>query len=350
MRAFDYALPYPALLTPEIVSLLSRIHEYKGMQIRLLETDKDTITHLTEIAKLQSTEASNRIEGICTSADRLKMLVMDKTTPRTRGENEIAGYRDVLNKICNEYEYIPLIPSEILQLHRDLYKYSGMGGGSYRSSDNVIEEKDAEGDKRIRFQSVPAWATPEAVEQACAAYSRALQNPQYDPLLVFPMFILDFLCIHPFNDGNGRMSRLLTLLLLYRSEYLVGQYISIEKIIEKTKEDYYDALQASSAGWHEQENDYTPFVRYTLRVILTAYRDFLERTKLLTAPKVSKPDRIAAIIRDTLGTITKSEIMARCPDTSQVTVQRALSDLLKTGQIIKIGGGRYTAYTWNRER
>ena len=350
MRAYDYSLFYPPLLTPEIVSLLSQIHEYKGMQIRLLETDKDTVTHLTEIAKIQSTEASNRIEGIYTSDDRLKMLVMDKTTPRTRGENEIAGYRDVLNTIHENYNFIPPTPSVILQLHRDLYKYSGTGGGAYKSTDNVIEEIDANGNKHIRFQPIPAWATPEAVDHACAAYSQALQNPQYDPLLLLPMFILDFLCIHPFNDGNGRMSRLLTLLLLYRSEYLVGQYVSIEKIIEKTKENYYDALQASSAGWHEQKNDYTPFVRYTLQVLLTAYRDFAERAKLLTAPKVSKPDRIAAIIRDTLGTITKSEIMARCPDISQVTVQRALSDLLKTGQIIKIGGGRYTAYTWNRER
>ena len=171
-----------------------------------------------------------------------------------------------------------------------------------------------------------------------------------DPLLIIPMFILDFLCIHPFNDGNGRMSRLLTLLLLYKAGYIVGKYISIEKVIETSKDTYYEALQSSSQDWHEEKNDYAHFVRYMLGVILSAYREFSERVKVLTTSGMSKPDRIREIIKDTLGKITKTEIMHECPDISQVTIQRTLNELVKNGNIIKIGGGRYTSYVWNREK
>ena len=238
----------------------------------------------------------------------------------------------------------------ILQLHRDLYKYSGSSiGGSYKSSDNVIAEEDAQGNQFVRFQPVPAWETPEAIESICAAYNEALQNPDADSLLLIPMFILDFLCIHPFNDGNGRMSRLLTLLLLYRSGYIVGKYISIEKIIEQSKDTYYEALQYSSENWHEGKNDYAPFVQYLLGVLVSAHREFSSRAEVLSAKKLSKPDRIREIIKGTLGRITKAEIMEQCPDISQVTVQRTLADLLSKDEIIKISGGRYTSYTWNRE-
>ena len=177
-----------------------------------------------------------------------------------------------------------------------------------------------------------------------------MRDAELDPLLLIPIFILDFLCIHPFNDGNGRMSRLLTLLLLYRSGYIVGKYISIEKLISDTKETYYEVLQASSYNWHEGTNDYAPFVTYMLSVLVAAYRDFESRIELLTTKGLSKPDRVREIIKNHLGKITKSEIMAKCPDISQITVQRALADLIKSGEILKIGGGRYTSYTWNRER
>ena len=177
-----------------------------------------------------------------------------------------------------------------------------------------------------------------------------MQDTDLDPLLLIPIFILDFLCIHPFNDGNGRMSRLLTLLLLYRSGYIVGKYISIEKLISDTKETYYEALQQSSYNWHEGTNDYAPFVTYMLGVLVAAYRDFESRIELLTTKGLSKPDRVREIIKNHLGKITKGEIMAKCPDISQITVQRALADLIKSGEILKIGGGRYTSYAWNRER
>ena len=351
MRQYDYREKWKKLLTPEIVSYLSLIHKFKGKQTLFIEAKADTLTQLVEIARIQSTEASNKIEGIYTSDERLKALVKDTTRPKTRNEREIAGYRDVLNTIHENHDYIPPKPSIILQLHRDLYKFEGSDiGGNYKSSDNIIEEEDSLGNKFVRFKPVAAWQTPEAVDCLCEAFEEALEEKQIDPLILIPMFVLDFLCIHPFNDGNGRMSRLLTLLLLYRAGYIVGKYISIEKLIEKTKESYYEALQQSSLRWHEDENDYEPFVKYMLSVVVAAYRDFSARVALLTVEGRSKPDRIRELIKGTWGSITKSEILERCPDISQITVQRTLAELVENGQVIKIGGGRYTKYTWNREK
>ena len=335
MRAFDFKTEYNKLLTPEVVAYLTQIHEYKGQQNLFIEAKADALSELLEVAKIQSTEASNRIEGIITTDDRLKKIVRDKTMPKTRSEKEIAGYRDVLATIHESHDYIPPKPSIILQLHRDLYKYSGKSiGGCFKNSDNVIAEELPDGQQITRFQPIPAWETPEAINALCDAFQTAMQDTDLDPLLLIPIFILDFLCIHPFNDGNGRMSRLLTLLLLYRSGYIVGKYISIEKLISDTKETYY----------------YAPFVTYMLGVLVAAYRDFESRIELLTTKGLSKPDRVREIIKNHLGKITKSEIMAKCPDISQITVQRALADLIKSGEILKIGGGRYTSYTWNRER
>ena len=351
MREYRYDKIYNSLLTPEIVPLLTQIHEFKGEQNLFIEAKADALIQLVEIAKIQSTEASNKIEGIFTSDERLKKIVRDKTMPRTRDEQEIAGYRDVLASIHESHDFIPPKPSILLQLHRDLYKFSGLPiGGAYKNTDNIIEENDGQGNRSIRFQPVPAWETPEAVEHLCRAYEETLGSGKTDPLLIIPMFILDFLCIHPFSDGNGRMSRLLTLLLLYRCGYIVGKYVSIEKLIEQSRETYYEVLQQSSEGWHERNNDYAPFVKYTLGVVVAAYRDFSFRVQRLTTGGLSKSDRVAEIIKGTLGKITKSEILEKCPDISQVTVQRALTELQKSGKIIKQSGGRYASYIWNRER
>jgi Fic family protein len=276
---------------------------------------------------------------------------MDKTTPKSRAEQEIAGYRDVLNTIHENYDYVQIKPCIILQLHRDLYRFMGpCAGGCFKTTDNVIAEADSAGNKRVRFQPVAAWETSDAIETLCNEFDETLLDESIDPLIVIPMFVLDFLCIHPFNDGNGRMSRLLTLLLLYRSGYIVGKYISIEKMIEITKETYYEALQASSAGWHEGENDYVPFIKYMLGVVVASYREFSSRVKLLTTAGLTKGDRIGEVIKQTVGTITKAEIMKKCPDISQITIQRALIELQEQEKIIKIGGGRYTKYTWNWDK
>ena len=351
MRILDYKTEYDKLLSPEIVSYLTKIHEYKGQQNLFIEAKQDALADLLEIAKIQSTEASNRIEGVITTDDRLKKIVLNKTTPRGRSEREIAGYRDVLNTIHENYDYIPVKEGMILQLHRDLYKYSNTGiGGSFKNSDNVIAEELPDGTRRVRFDPVHAWETPEAIEALCNAFQESIDDNEFDPLLLIPVFILDFLCIHPFNDGNGRMSRLLTLLLLYRSGYMVGKYVSIEKMIADSKETYYEVLQESSDGWHEGTNDYLPFVRYMLGIVIAAYREFVSRVDVLITKGLSKPERVREIIRNTAGKITKTQIMKQCPDISQKTVERALKDMLDNREIIKISGGRYTSYTWNWEK
>ena len=348
MRNYSYKEKWHKLLTPEIVKKLTLIHEYKGEQRLFIEAHKDELNELVEIAKIQSTEASNKIEGISTSDDRLKNLAQEKTTPRNRDEAEIAGYREVLNIIHENYDYIPVNVNYILQLHRDLYKFlENVDGGLFKTSDNIIRETDLEGNEKVRFRPVPAWETPSAMEELCKQFREA--KNEADSLLLNMMFILDFLCIHPFNDGNGRMSRLLTLLLLYKSGFIVGKYISIEKIIEKSKETYYEVLQDSSINWHENENNYKPFVNYMLGVIINAYKEFEDRVKLLTNPDLSKADRIREIIKNHIGTITKSELMEMNPDISDTTIQRALADLLKRDEIEKIGGGRYTKYVWKVE-
>lgn len=350
MRIYDYEDKWQELLEPDIVSLLTTIHEYRGKETLYMEAKRDALTQLMEVAKIQSTDASNRIEGIYTSDERLRKIVMDKTAPKSRSEREIAGYRDVLTTIHENYDYIPVKASSILQLHRDLYRFSGSSvGGHYKVSDNEIAEIDGDGNKIIRFQPVPARETSENVDKLCEAYNRIMERPDVDPLLILPMFILDFLCIHPFSDGNGRMSRLFTLLLLYRSEYHVGKYISIEKVINDSKETYYEVLQESSVGWHEGKNTYLPFVRYMLGAIVAAYREFSSRVSLFSTRGLSKSEIIREVIKETIGKITKAEIMARCPDISHTTVQRTLKELQEKGEIIKIGGGRYTSYTWNRE-
>ena len=347
MRNYSYRNEWKKLLTPEIVAMLTAIHEYKGEQNNFLGATKDTLTHLVEIAKIQSTESSNKIEGIYTSSDRLTKILKDKTRPSNRSEQEIAGYRDVLSLIHENHEHIKATPNMILQLHKMLYKYGGYDGGVYKFNENVISEEDSNGNKRIRFSPVPTWETPMAMDELCRAFEEAMVEPEIDPLLIIPMFVLDFLCIHPFGDGNGRMSRLLTLLLLYRAGYVVGKYISIEKAIEQTKTTYYEALEDSSYGWHENENDYGHFVRYMLGIVLGAYREFKERVQIVSESKASKPERVREIIKNTIGKVTKSQILDQCPDISDVTVQRALADLVKSGEITKIGGGRYTSYIWN---
>ena len=350
MRIFNFKSEYQKLLSPEIVGLVSQIHEFKGRQANMQYIKQDVLTQLVEVAKIQSTEASNKIEGIVTTSDRLQKIVREKTIPRTRNEKEIAGYRDVLSTIHESYAYIPPKPTIILQLHRDLYKFTGKTiGGNYKNSDNVIaEEKD--GEQIVRFLPVPAWETPDSIKNLCDELDKALNDPEMDSLIVIPMFILDFLCIHPFNDGTGRMSRLLTLLLLYRAGYDVGKYISIEKIIADSKETYYEALQESSCDWHEGKNDYEPFVRYMLGTVIAAYREFSERVEIISVGKLNKASRVREIIKNTIGQISKADILEKCPDISEVTVERSLKEMLNNEEIIKIGGGRYTKYVWNVDK
>ena len=346
MRTFDYK-DYPhRLLTPETVGLLSAIHEFKGKQELYSTARKDVLDTLLEVAKIQSTEASNRIEGIFTSDERLKALVMEKAAPASRNEREIAGYRDVLATIHEAHDTIPVSPNVILQLHRNLYSFQASSfGGHWKDSDNVIAEAGPDGETRVRFRPVPAFATPDAMRDLCDAYRDALGGTEHDPLLLSVMFIFDFLCIHPFNDGNGRMSRLLTLLLLYRQGYMVGKYISLEKLIERTKESYYESLLASSEGWDENRNDLIPFLRYMLGIVLRAYREFSDRVELIATPsRAVKAGRIRKMFETHIGALSKAQIADECPDINLGTIERVLKELLDAGVIQKTGGGKKTAY------
>lgn len=351
MRTCDFAENYKNLLTPDIVSLLTQIHEYKGQQALILKDRADILASRWEIAKVQNTEAFSQMEGICIPDGRLKKLVQDKTTPRTHSEQQVAGYRDTLTAIVENFAYLPPKSSMILQLHRELYKFSGKpSSGSYKTEDHGIAESDIHGSRPVAFPTLPAQETPEAMDRLCQSYEEAVRVGEMDPLLLIPMFLLDFLCISPFREGNGTMSRLLTLLLLCRAGYFVGKYVSMEKRMAQSQETYYEAMRQSSRRWREGANDYAPFVKYTLSVAVAAYQELFAQIQAVSMGAMSKPDRIREIISGTPGKITKGEILAQAHDISQITVQRTLSGLQKSGEILKLSGGRYTAYIWNGEK
>ena len=348
MRKFNLMEEYNSIISNNnIINLISKIHEYKGKQSYLLNSKKDVLNSLLKIAKIESTSSSNKIEGIYTTDKRIKEIVIKNLEPKNRNEEEIAGYRDVLSLIHENYNFIDLNKNTILQLHRDLYKYTGLNyGGKFKNSQNYIEETNEKGEKKVRFMPLSPVETPIAIEDLCKNYNELVDNELGDALVLIPIFILDFLSVHPFNDGNGRMSRLLTLLLLYKANYMVGKYISIEKIIEDTKDSYYDTLEKSSVKWHDNKNDYSYFVEYYLGIILNAYKELDSRINLVLDKNITAYDRITNIFKDNIIPIDKAFIKNKCPDLSEITIERNLNRLFKETKIIKISGGRYTKYKW----
>ena len=346
MRSFDYCKLADRSWPSDIMNLVAKIHEHKGRQDMYVRQKPVELDRLVEIAKIQSTEASNKIEGIVTTSTRMKQLFAEKATPRTRDEDEIMGYRDVLNTIHESNEYIPIRPSYILQLHRDLLRRTGASyGGSFKNVQNYINETRPDGTSFTRFTPVAPYETPEAMERLCEAYNQATAKECVDALILIPCFIVDFLCIHPFNDGNGRMSRLLTLLLLYKSGYHVGKYISIEKQIEKTKDRYYDVLEAADVGWHEEANDPTPFIRYMLTAILACYTEFEDRVGLMdSSASGSAYDVVKKYVAEKVGKFTGAEVVAECPSIGRSSALAALKKLTEEGVILRQGTGRGTYY------
>ncbi len=347
MRGFDYSNLADRTWPSDILNLVAKIHECKGRQDMYVRQKPVELDRLVEIAKIQSTEASNKIEGIVTTSTRMKQLFEEKTTPRNRDENEIMGYRDVLNTIHESNEYIPIRPSYILQLHRDLLRRAGMSyGGNYKNVQNYINETSPDGTTITRFTPVAPFQTPMMMDALCEAYEQALAQESIDALILIPCFIVDFLCIHPFNDGNGRMSRLLTLLLLYKNGYSVGKYISIEKQIEKTKDRYYDVLAMADVGWHEETNDPTPFIRYMLMVILACYTEFEDRVGLMEKAGASGTayDVVKKYVEEKVGKFTGAEVVANCPRIGRSSALAALKKLTDEGVILRQGAGRGTYY------
>lgn len=346
MRSFDYSKLADNMWDSEILSYVAKIHECKGRQELYIRQKPVELERLIEIARIQSTEASNKIEGIVTTSTRIKQLMKEKTTPKSRNEKEIVGYRDVLNTIHENHDFIPIRSSYILQLHRDLLKHAGISyGGTFKNTQNYINETKSDGTIVTRFVPLTPHETPTAIDAICESYQRTLNMEVIDPLILIPVFICDFLCIHPFNDGNGRMSRLLTLLLLYQNGYEVGKYISIEKQIEKTKDTYYDVLERIDYGWHEQENDPTPFIKYLLQIILSCYTEFEERVRLVSSGNRSTVyDVVAKYVTEKIGKFTSAEVVAACPSGSRSAIIAALGRLTEEGVIIKCGTGRATFY------
>ena len=346
MRYFNYSKYKDVTWDNEILGYISQIHEFKGKLSSIELKNKAKINKLVEIAKIQSTEASNKIEGIVTTATRIKQICENKTTPKNIDEKEILGYRNVLNTIHENYEFIPIKSSYILQLHGDLYKFSEKSiGGKFKNVQNYISETRADGSSFVRFQPLEPYETPDAIDRLCEEFNIAVSKDDVDPLILIPIFILDFLCIHPFNDGNGRMSRLLTLLLLYKQEYNVGKFISIEKIIEETKGRYYDALQISSTNWLDNTNNPTEFIKYMLSVILKAYRDFETRANILLEKKSKALTHVQDIIKTKIGKFTKADIVSLCPTLSETTIERCLKELLDQNLIEKHGERKSAFYT-----
>ena len=344
MRTFNYSLIKDNKWDSELLGLIAAIYKEAGKQEMFLKQKPQELEKLVEIAKIQSTEASNAIEGIVTTNTRIRQLMEEKTTPRNRNEKEIAGYRDVLGLIHESFDSIPITQNYILQLHKILYSHSkNPVAGKTKAVQNYISAAFPDGHTETLFTPLAPYETPEALDRICEEYNRVIGNAELEPLIAIPVFIHDFLCIHPFNDGNGRMSRLLTTLLLYRSGFYVGKYISLEAKIAKYKDLYYDALAASQNGWHNGADDPVPFIKYLLGTILAAYRDFEDRFALVEV-KRSALDMVRLATQYKIGRFTKQDIRELCPSLSISSIEGSLRKLVDNGELKREGKGKNTFY------
>lgn len=344
MRSFNYSEIKKQKWDSEVLGLIAAIYKESGKQELYLKQRPAELEKLVEIAKVQSTEASNAIEGIVTTNTRIRQLVEEKTAPRNRNEREIAGYRDVLSTIHESFDAIPITQNYILQLHKIMYSHmNNPMGGRTKSVQNYISATYPDGHTETLFTPLSPFETPEALDKICEEYNRVIGNMEVEPLIAIPVFIHDFLCIHPFNDGNGRMSRLLTTLLLYRSGFYVGKYISLEAKIAKNKDLYYDVLSQAQVGWHEGNEDKVPFIKYLLGTILSAYKDFEDRYKLVEE-KLPALEVVRKATLTKVGRFTKQDIRELCPSLSISSVEGALRKLVVEGELKREGKGKNICY------
>ena len=344
MRDFNYSIIKEQKWDCEVLSLVAAIYKEVGKQEQFLKQKPDELEKLVEIAKVQSTQASNAIEGIVTTNTRIRQLVEEKTAPKNRDEQEIAGYRDVLSLIHESFDAIPVSRNYILQLHKIMCSHmSNPMGGQTKNVQNYISATYPDGHTATLFTPLSPFETPEALDKICEEYNRVIGNNEVEPLIAIPVFIHDFLCIHPFNDGNGRMSRLLTTLLLYRSGFFIGKYISLEAKIAKDKDLYYDALGASQQGWHEGTEDVVPFIKYLLGTILSAYKDFEDRFTIVEE-KLPAVDMVRKAVLSRIGKFTKQDIRDLCPALSISSVEGSLRKMVAAGELKREGAGKATFY------
>lgn len=344
MRTFNYSKIKNQKWDSDILALIAAIYKEAGKQEMYLKQRPEELEKLVEIAKIQSTEASNAIEGIVTTSTRIRQLVEEKTTPKNRDEQEIAGYRDVLNIIHESFDTILISQNYILQLHKILYSHmNNPMAGRTKSVQNYISATYPDGHVETLFTPLAPYETPEALNKICEEYNRVIGNMEAEPLIAIPVFIHDFLCIHPFNDGNGRMSRLLTTLLLYRNGFYVGKYISLEAKIAKNKDLYYDALGQAQKSWHEGTEDAVPFIKYLLGTVLTAYKDFEERFALVET-KLPALETVRRATHNKIGRFTKQDIRELCPSLSISSIEGALRKLVVSGELKREGSGKNICY------
>ena len=344
MRNFNYSEIKNQKWDSETLSLVAAIYKAAGKQELYLKQRPQELEKLVNIAKIQSTEASNAIEGIVTTNTRLKQIVAEKTTPRNRNEQEIAGYRDALSIIHESFDAIPLTQNYILQLHKIMCSHMNNPlAGKTKNVQNYISATYPDGHAEVLFTPLSPFETPDALDKICEEYNRVIGNMEVDPLIMIPVFIHDFLCIHPFNDGNGRMSRLLTTLLLYQSGFYVGKYISLEAKIADNKDLYYEALGKAQVGWHEGEDDASAFIKYLLGTILAAYKDFEERFELVEE-KLPAIEVVRKATQQKIGSFKKQDIRELCPSLSLSSVEGALRKLVASGELRKEGVGKATYY------
>lgn len=345
MRKFDYSFLNNGLLPANLLNLTANIYSLRTMEGTRKEEYAKVFTELEAVAKVQSVKSSNAIEGIVTSDDRIAAIVNHSSAPLNHNEAEIAGYRDALNTVHNGYEHLDFRDADILGLHETMMSLSGDGfGGQYKTDDNVIMEVDANGDRKVRFRPTSAEETPKAMEQLVLAYMDARSDANINQLLLIPCVILDFLCVHPFRDGNGRMSRLLSLLLLYKNGFDAGKYISFEEQINNYKAHYYEALRQSSVGWDTNGNDYFSFIENFLSTLYMCYKELDKRFAILNGKKITKKARIEATVLNSLTPLSKAEICQILPDVSPSTVEAVLGDMVRDGRIKRIGAARATRY------
>jgi len=344
MRYFDYSFLEHGMLPASLVNIVGAISELRARENERKDNYREVFVKMESIAKVQSVKGSNEIEGIVTSEQRIKEIVNQNSAPLNHNEAEIAGYRDALALIHGGYETLDIRGNDILGLHEVMLSYSPVGGGRYKEADNVIMEVDASGARHVRFSPVPGSETGEAMEQLILAYMDARSNYNINQLLLIPCFILDFLCIHPFTDGNGRMSRLLSLLLLNKNSFDAGRYISFEEQINRTKGGYYQSLKDSSTGWHSGENSYFPFIENFMTTLLFCYKELDRRFAVVSSKKITKRQRIEATVLNSHLPISKQGICYILPDVSPTTVEAVLSAMVKGGLAEKVGTARNTKY------
>lgn len=327
------------------VWLMNSISEYKGKQELYSKQSPQILKTLVEIALIESAESSNRIEGVTVDKNRLKPLIIGHSRPRGRSEEEVAGYRKALDLIHKKHKSLDITPETIKELHRLSHAETG-DAGRWKTKNNEIIRKNPDGSVEVIFRPLEAPLVPKAIEQLCLAYRHSVDQLKYPELYATTCLILDFLCIHPFRDGNGRVSRLLTLLALYHHGYEVGRYISLERIIEQSKETYYEALQKSSKGWHEIKHDISPWLHYFWGTINSAYKEFEQRAGSVKSPKGAKTEIVIQTISNQQGEFSRSDIEQLCPGISRDMIRLVFRQLKKEKKITCLGKGQ--SAKWRR--